>query len=105
MGTHPIFESDFDCLTDEMAQSVSTKRSCASATSDSFVTSLTDSTVSISHGESQRVLTPVSAVDSRAKLLCPPLVTVPRLLTKTAARTRKTSRNLSLTTLPSLMFL
>merc|ERR1712026_482684 len=26
MGTHPIFESDFDCLTDEMAQSVSTKK-------------------------------------------------------------------------------
>merc|ERR1711953_1566987 len=26
MGTHPIFESDFDCLTEEMAKSLRSKR-------------------------------------------------------------------------------
>merc|ERR1712037_1096571 len=56
MGTHPIFESDFDCLTDRKWLNLSPPpRSCESATSDSFDTSLIASIASMPPGESQEV--------------------------------------------------
>merc|ERR1711970_399908 len=107
MGTHPIFESDFDCLTDllEMAQSVSTKRSCESEISDLFVINLIVSIVSMLHGENQKVLTHVSDDDSRVNTWCHPLDTVLKLRIVTDAKTKRTSNDLLLITFLNLKFL
>merc|ERR1712018_748702 len=110
MGTHPIFESDFDCLTDR--NRITTwptqsppRRLFASEPRSSIAIKLTALCASTNHGENQSVLTPVSAADSRANTLCHQLVTVPKLLTATDAPTRRTSKNSSSTTLPSSKFL
>merc|ERR1712071_618790 len=99
MGTHPIFESDFDCLTDRKWLNLSPPpRSCESATSDSFDTSLIASCASMPPGESQEVSIRECDDDSRASTSCPRSATEPRPPTDTDARTRRTSSDLSSTT-------
>merc|ERR1712189_15222 len=109
MGTHPIFESDFDCLTSENGLQWPTqflpRRLFASEPRSSTATRLIALCASTNHGENQSVSTPASAADSRANTLCHLLVTVPKPLTATDALTRRTSRNSSSTTLPSSKFL
>merc|ERR1712117_986484 len=109
MGTHPIFESDFDCLTDR--NRITTwptqsppRRLFASEPRSSIAIKLTALCASTNHGENQSVLTPVFAADSRANTLCHQLVMVPRLVTVTDVPIKRTSRSLSLTTLPSWRF-
>merc|ERR1711908_98801 len=75
MGTHPIFESDFDCLTDR--NRITTwptqsppRRLFASEPRSSIAIKLTALCASTNHGENQSVLIPVFAVDSRANILC-----------------------------------
>merc|ERR1739838_701610 len=106
MGTHPIFESDFDCLTDR--NRITTwptqsppRRLFASEPRSSTAIKLIALCASTNHGENQSVLIPVFAVDSRANILCHQLVMVPRPVTVTDVPTKRTSRSLSLTTLPS----
>merc|ERR1711976_651130 len=79
MGTHPIFESDFDCLTDR--NRITTwptqsppRRLFASEPRSSIAIKLTALCASTNHGENQSVLTPVFAADSRANTLCHQLV-------------------------------
>merc|ERR1711957_478371 len=107
MGTHPIFESDFDCLTEvdlKWLIPFVLKRSFESeinASSDINMIALTEWT---SHGESQRVSIPESDDDSRDKPSCHPSGTVQRLLIVTDVRARKTSSDSLLTTYPSSKF-
>merc|ERR1712154_112222 len=109
MGTHPIFESDFDCLTEQkpdynMAYSVSTKKIVRKRTKK-FHRHQADRFMRVDKSwKNQSVLTPVFAVDSRANTLCHQLVMVPRPVTVTDVPTKRTSRSLSLTTLPSWKF-
>merc|ERR1712063_216153 len=75
MGTHPIFESDFDCLTDKYiglqwpTQRAPPKSSESEPRSSTDI-KLTDLCALMPHGENQSVLTPVSEDDSRANILC-----------------------------------
>merc|ERR1711937_65432 len=99
MGTHPIFESDFDCLTDKSNIGLqwptqwAPPKSSESELRSSTDIKLTDLCVLTNHGENQSVLTPVSEDDSRANILCHLSVMVPRLPTDTDARTKRTSRS------------
>merc|ERR1711962_33898 len=110
MGTHPIFESDFDCLTDNYI-GLQWRTQCAPPkSSESEPKSSTDIKpidlcALMLHGENQSVLTPVSEDDSRANILCHLSVMVPRLPTDTDARTKRTLKNLLLTMLLNYKFL
>merc|ERR1712003_353274 len=95
MGTHPIFESDFDCLTvsrlklDSMANSVSTKK-IVRKRNKRFIRHQSDR---------------FDRVDaSRDNASCHPLDMVPRHPTNIVAKTKRTSKDLLLTMLPSLIF-
>merc|ERR1712131_11865 len=97
MGTHPIFESDFDCLTDkyiglQWPTQLAPPKSSESEPRSSTDIKLTDLCALMPHGENQSVLTPVSEDDSRANILCHLSVMVPRLPTDTDARTKRTSK-------------
>merc|ERR1712072_1563809 len=105
MGTHPIFESDFDCLTDEMAQSVSTKKSVRKR-NKRFIRHQSDR-----FDRADQSWRKPKGIDSRVRrrfkgqTLMPSIGYGTRTADQNRCTTRKTSRNLSLTTLPSSMFL
>merc|ERR1712242_36191 len=94
MGTHPIFESDFDCLTDRNRITTWPTQSppgrlFASEPRSSIAIKLTALCASTNHGENQSVLIPVFAVDSRANILCHQLVMAPRPVIVTDVPTKK----------------
>merc|ERR1711890_119875 len=99
MGTHPIFESDFDCLTVQTETGLqwltrSARRKLSASEPKSFtVIKLTASFVSTNYGESQSVSTRASVADSRVNTSCHQLVMAPRPAIVIDARIRKTSRS------------